>query len=708
MAIPNITSDTIIKLLVRRGLDTDRVKTTLANGELGYTTDEKRLFVGDGSTPGGKLAGNLGGVAAKGKENLATYSPQFIPRSGDLLFEQFDSNGNNSNILFIYGNQQWVNVHPVYSPAFSYNGIAGNTSTGGLGFNKQYFNLDTATGYFGIGTTVAPQAKLDVNGNVNVSGNLTVPTANLTQGYVTNSISQSTQITNKLYVDSKFLPQSGFYSLIQPWVHTNFVNVSGDTMTGNLDLGLNNFVILSAAPVNPKHSTNKQYVDDLVADAIGTSSAFGSSRFVPISGGAVVRGPLTFSPSINSPGGPAIYISQTNNQQVVFKIDDTKLNTKPLIVDNYGAVGIGDTPPYGGRTQLSVFGNASVTQLLTAANIVAGNSLGVNINTPLTKAHIGGALRVDSETVSPYTQSVNSQSLQDVNYRTNTYLVLPGDPAGAATDWCYLRQIGSGDYYTLSFDLFDNPNSNTSGQAFAIRNINETTSTTQVLTRFLIDGVGNIGINTNAPTQRLTINDGNILLNTNSTGLYFTDASNSHPYMVMQGDNNFVFYGTNSTGGQRPIWSVFQRSDSSTFRINTSASVSGSLSTTGNSVIGGNLTVSNGLAVNSGGLTVNGTINATGDITPFYTSDARLKDNIKPITCALEKIDSIQGVEFDWNHELSDHTGHDIGVLAQEIEEVLPEAVITRDNGYKAVRYEKLIPLLLQAVKELKAQLASK
>ena len=51
------------------------------------------------------------------------------------------------------------------------------------------------------------------------------------------------------------------------------------------------------------------------------------------------------------------------------------------------------------------------------------------------------------------------------------------------------------------------------------------------------------------------------------------------------------------------------------------------------------------------------------------------------------------------------NTGHDVGVIAQEIEEVLPEVVQTRDNGYKAVKYEKIVPLLIEAIKELKQEI---
>jgi len=91
-----------------------------------------------------------------------------------------------------------------------------------------------------------------------------------------------------------------------------------------------------------------------------------------------------------------------------------------------------------------------------------------------------------------------------------------------------------------------------------------------------------------------------------------------------------------------------------------------------------------------------------GDVVAFGSSDKRLKDNIQPIENALEKLDKIGGYTFDWNDQIEVHgyEGHDIGVIAQEIEEVLPETVTTRDNGYKAVKYEKLVAFLIQVDKE--------
>jgi len=116
----------------------------------------------------------------------------------------------------------------------------------------------------------------------------------------------------------------------------------------------------------------------------------------------------------------------------------------------------------------------------------------------------------------------------------------------------------------------------------------------------------------------------------------------------------------------------------------------------------GQLTLdSNGGQLNINDNTViTGILSVTDDITAFFSSDERLKDNITPIEDPLAKVLSLSGNSFDWNNQ-SSHTGKDIGVIAQEIEKVLPEIVTTRENGFKAVQYEKITPLLIEAIKEL-------
>jgi hypothetical protein len=94
-------------------------------------------------------------------------------------------------------------------------------------------------------------------------------------------------------------------------------------------------------------------------------------------------------------------------------------------------------------------------------------------------------------------------------------------------------------------------------------------------------------------------------------------------------------------------------------------------------------------------------IEASGDVIAFGSSDERLKDNIQPISEPLYKLSKVGGYTFDWNNKQDTYKGNDVGVLAQEIEEVLPQLVKTRDTGYKAVKYEKIVPLLIESIKEL-------
>ena len=108
-----------------------------------------------------------------------------------------------------------------------------------------------------------------------------------------------------------------------------------------------------------------------------------------------------------------------------------------------------------------------------------------------------------------------------------------------------------------------------------------------------------------------------------------------------------------------------------------------------------------------------GQIRAINNITSYYSSDKTLKTNIRPIANALDKVMSINGVQFEWTDDFIESEGgedgffirkHDVGVIAQEIEKVLPEVVAERDDGIKAVKYDRIVALLIEAVKELKQE----
>jgi len=131
-------------------------------------------------------------------------------------------------------------------------------------------------------------------------------------------------------------------------------------------------------------------------------------------------------------------------------------------------------------------------------------------------------------------------------------------------------------------------------------------------------------------------------------------------------------------------------------------SAGGTVNVTDNLDVDGTLNVDSTSTLR-GDTAITGELTVTGDITAFFTSDQRLKDNITPIENSLSKIESISGNTYDWN-EKSGKEGHDVGVIAQEVLEILPEAVTTRDNGYLAVDYQKIVPLLVEAVKELSSK----
>ena len=131
--------------------------------------------------------------------------------------------------------------------------------------------------------------------------------------------------------------------------------------------------------------------------------------------------------------------------------------------------------------------------------------------------------------------------------------------------------------------------------------------------------------------------------------------------------------------------------------LTTSGNVSGSAASTGSF---GHLVVAKDAHIGEDLL-------ADGDVVAYNSSDMRLKNNLQVIGGALDKIDGINGYEFDWNEqspEWARERGHDVGVVAQEIQKIHPEIVEERKNGYLGVDYKRLVPLLIQSIKELKQE----
>lgn len=178
----------------------------------------------------------------------------------------------------------------------------------------------------------------------------------------------------------------------------------------------------------------------------------------------------------------------------------------------------------------------------------------------------------------------------------------------------------------------------------------------------------------------------------NSAGTYITGSS------ILVSKSNTV------DGDTQTKFSVYTRQNggSQTERF----SIDGSTSTITGGLQVGNIIWTSGIA--------SGEIRASNEITAYYSSDIRLKENIRLISDPITIVEQIRGVYFDWTDEHIAKRGgedgyfvrkHDVGVIAQEVEAVLPELVAERDDGTKVVKYEKLVALLIEAIKEQQKQI---
>jgi hypothetical protein len=228
-------------------------------------------------------------------------------------------------------------------------------------------------------------------------------------------------------------------------------------------------------------------------------------------------------------------------------------------------------------------------------------------------------------------------------------------------------------------------------------------------TRIYIGHDGRVGMGTISPVSRLDVNGTlslagyNFGVNSGNYNILYTQAGTAGIYLGGSGDAGNYYDNTNHyfrsiNGGTNFAY------------INSTGLGVGTTSPGHRLVVSGSSQVATSLAVGliTPSATV-GRIDASNDIVAFSTSDYRLKTDVTQIQNAIEKIKSINGINFTWieNTKIHGNSGKDVGVIAQEIEKILPEVVTTRNNGYKAVKYEKIIPLLIEAIKEQQREIDS-
>ena len=210
--------------------------------------------------------------------------------------------------------------------------------------------------------------------------------------------------------------------------------------------------------------------------------------------------------------------------------------------------------------------------------------------------------------------------------------------------------------------------------------------------QLVITDSGNVGIGTDSPDEKLDV-QGNVLV-----GDYFKLGS-SATYMGQLGLNRNVSTGAiyNSSYGAYQIQNYLGDLEFQIYNSSGNDVCTHRFFGSGDVFFDGDVGI--GDTSPSYELDVDGTIRATGDVIAY--SDKRVKENIKTIDNALNKVDKLRGVEFN-------KIGEDkksIGVIAQEIEKVIPEVVREDDKGMKSVAYGNITGVLIEAIKELKSEI---
>ncbi|MFM1754467.1 MAG: hypothetical protein RLZZ236_1406 [Bacteroidota bacterium] len=212
--------------------------------------------------------------------------------------------------------------------------------------------------------------------------------------------------------------------------------------------------------------------------------------------------------------------------------------------------------------------------------------------------------------------------------------------------------------------------------------------------RFRINASGNVGIGTNAPSSTLTVG--------NTTGSVSGELTLNPAFTANEGGQINI---RKSVNGSTADWVIDQYGTTASdarFRIFNSIGESNGITILENGNVG------------MGVLTPSVRLQVAGDIIANSiagSSDVRFKTHITPIENPLQKVLQLRGVHFDWNtkdfpdRKFSDQKA--IGFIAQEVEKVLPEVVQTEKTpeGYKAVQYDKVVALLVEAIKEQQKQI---
>ena len=780
MAI-EITNDTVVKIIVRRGQESERLKVILSEGELGYTVDQARLFVGDGVTPGGRVVGNQN----FGPVPVPTDYIPFL-KDGDLIFDV-----NRKDFL---GYQKGVGLYSVQPQPYagslerSYTGefrvapalfaapfSLAYSDSGGLTPNsitKNYNKIDFDSRYMSLS---APYGSVYI-------GNIHNRTVN-------NNLSAKLNVQENIFVNSN----SNSYQLQMYGYNATALGTTIDAISGNFHIrGTDDLTIragrlnFTAQPqftitqggfiaLNPTataqtypnaglkvYGITRHYDDTFVDGMLSATELLADygqiNHDFTINGNLSVLGTTTYldttvtttsalsvlnfnenmcamlvrqgSPTANQTlarfessagNNPVVSIKDgpyfgfnTDPQQTFIQGSDTAnfcvsgsffISPNPQVTNSRVIIRTG----IAGTINLQCAGNKAILNNdqrgleLTGNFKATGNSEIQGNETVLGNMTVYGTTTLGNATEDSIVANgaVTATSSVTINGTTQCYSPVTIYSTLDVRETSYLgadvadRTIVTGTLITRGAGTTN------IGGDLTVAGASEFTGAVRVKNNITIDNTMFAG---QGRVYGNMIVDGQIQANTGSiTGLLQSGSLTSMGNVSLGSLANAVTVNgnLNATAGRVSSLNltVNNLATVNSLAVNTTADISGVLTTNSSTRFG--IPAGNSPCTINGDTTINGYLNVKYDVTAYSTSDIKLKKNIKCIDSALDKVNKLRGINFEWNENSKVFTGKDIGLIAQEVENILPEIVVTRDTGYKAVRYDKVIPLLVEAIKEL-------
>ena len=466
-----------------------------------------------------------------------------------------------------------------------------------------------------------------------------------------------------------------------------FVKKTADTMSGYLTLPSTN-------PTLPDHATRKGYVDSRI-DSLSSTVSDSGNGFVKIKGSTMTGGLILNTSS------PVLPLQASSKGYV-----DARVNSLSSTVDSKLA---GEFLAKAGGTMSGIINMGSQKITFLANPVVATDAANKTyVDNAISTATAGGAsvayvnqqdalnvLKTGSHMTGPLTIAGSEGSIGSNGGGSGAHIDVQSKGLGATSNAAYMTfhrpgewavkfgldtdkklKVGGWSLGNVAYEILNQNNWGTYIQpainvASAAAAAAQGTANTAVANAATAQTAAN-NANASANNRVLKTGDtmsGHLTIQNGSPTLYLQDTD--HQSAMIHCNNHLLYFlrgATNSTtwaqiNGQWPLY----------------------LNLTNNDAVFG------------------GAIVAVGDITAF--SDERIKENIKTIEEPLDKVLKMRGVSYNRSDEYGEKGRLHVGVIAQEIEKILPEVVSENDKGMKTVAYGNIVGVLIEAIKELNAKI---